>query len=247
MLRSNTKSERRAALPRWKNTLQTSAEVHQIKREAVLREAGRAFNRSGYHNTSLDDVAKVLQVSKGTLYNYVKDKQEILMECQRMAIAIGDRAFVFGEQRGGTGADILRNVLTHYILLLTEELGACAVLMEVDALRPEDRAEVVEHRNKFEKRFVAAIQRGVKDGSIRAVDPKLAVFTFMGAINWISRWYQPAGRLSGAQISESMTDLLLAGLLSGNAKANVAPEAKAKSPRTVKQAVEAKSLPAKKR
>jgi AcrR family transcriptional regulator len=234
-------------LPRWKNTLQTSTEVQKIKREAVLKEAGRAFNRSGYHNTSLDDVAKVLQVSKGTLYNYVKDKQEILMECQRMAIAIGERAFEIAEERGGTGADILRNVLTHYILLLTEELGASAVLMEVDALRPKDRAEVVEHRNRFERRYIAAIQRGIKDGSIRTVDPKLAVFTFMGAINWISRWYQPEGRLSGSQIAESMTDLLLTGLLSGNANAKVAPEAEAKSPRAAKRVVAAKSSPAKKR
>jgi AcrR family transcriptional regulator len=238
---------RRAALPRWKNTLQTSTEVQKIKREAVLREAGRAFSRFGYHNTSLDDVARILQVSKGTLYNYVKDKQEILMECHRVSIAIEDRAFAFAEEKGGTGAEFLRNVLSHFIRLLTEELGACAILMEVDALRPEDRTEVVEHRKKFVRRFVAAIQRGIKDGSIRTVDPKLVVFTFMGAINWMSRWYEPTGRLSGIQIADSMTDLLLAGLLSANAKASVAPEGKAKSSRTVKKVIAATSPPAKKR
>lgn len=234
-------------MPRWKNTLQTSVEVQKIKRDAVLREAGRAFSRYGYHNTSLDEVARVLQVSKGTLYNYVKDKQEILMECQRMAIGIGDRAFAFGEHRGGTGADILRNILTHYILLLTEELGACAVLMEVDALRPADRAEVVEHRSEFERRFVAAIQRGIEDGSIRPVDPKLAVFTFMGGINWIPRWYQPEGRLSGARIAESMTDLLLAGLIADGAHAAGKPAGAAKTQRTLERSTTARLPSANKR
>jgi AcrR family transcriptional regulator len=201
-------------LPRWKNTLQTSADVQKIKREAVVREAGRAFSRYGYHNTSLDDVAKVLQVSKGTLYNYVKDKQEILMECQRMAIEIADRAIAYGEEQGGTGAEVLRNILSRYIHLLTEELGACAVLVEVESLRPADRAEIFKHRDRFERKFVAAIERGISDGSIRSVDPKIAVYTFLGAINSLPRWYRPNGRLSGAQIAESMTDLLLAGLRS---------------------------------
>src|SRR4051812_23981980 len=152
-----------------------------MKRDAVIKEAGRAFSKRGYHNTSLDDVAKALQVSKGTLYNYVRDKQEILFECHEMALDIGERAFKVAKELHAThtGAEILEATLSHYIEMLTEELGACGVLMEVDGLRPEDREQVAKRRNVFEKNFVAIIQKGIKDGSVRDVDPKLAVFTFM--------------------------------------------------------------------
>ena len=68
-------------MPRWKNVLQTSDEVYRVKRNAVLREATRIIARRGFHNTSLDDVAEALQVSKGTLYNYVTDKLEIPKPC----------------------------------------------------------------------------------------------------------------------------------------------------------------------
>ena len=76
-------------MPRWKNSLMMTEEVQRIKRDAVLKEAGRAFSKRGFHNTSLDDVAKALQVSKGTLYNYVQDKQEILFEfCRRSCLLV---------------------------------------------------------------------------------------------------------------------------------------------------------------
>lgn len=200
-------------MPRWKNALQTNQEIQRLKREAVLREAGKAFGKKGYHNTSLDDVAKALQVSKGTLYNYVKDKQEILFECHTIALDIGDRAFAYGSANGVNGADVLRKTMVRYIELLTEELGACAVLMEVDAMRPDDRKIAVSRRDSFEKAFVQMIERGMADGSIRQIDPKLAVFTFMGAINWLPRWFEPGGRLSGLEIANSVTDMLLSGLI----------------------------------
>lgn len=210
-------------MPRWKNALQTNQDIQRLKREAVLKEAGRAFGKSGYHNTSLDDVAKTLQVSKGTLYNYVKDKQEILAECHNLALSIGDRAVADGRAQGGTGAQVLRNTIIRYIELLLEDLGACSVLMEVDALRPKDRTKVVSRRNGFERDFVAMVEAGIRDGSIRAIDPKLAVFTFMGAINWLPRWYSAKGRFSAKEVSERMTDLLLSGLLTGDEEKSALP------------------------
>lgn len=204
-------------MPRWKNALQTNEDIQRLKREAVLREAGKAFGKKGYHNTSLDDVAKSLQVSKGTLYNYVKDKQEILFECHTIALDIGDRAFAYGTAQGSNGAQTLRYTMEHYIELLTEELGACAVLMEVDAMRPNDRKIAVARRDAFEQSFVEMLERGIADGSIRHIDPKLAVFTFMGALNWLPRWFNADGRLSGQDIAKSVTDILLSGLVTHEA------------------------------
>jgi AcrR family transcriptional regulator len=208
-------------VPRWKNTLQTNASVKRLKREAVLKEARRAFGKSGYHNTSLDDIAEALQVSKGTLYNYIKDKQELLYECHTLALDIGERAVEFGKERGATGGEILRHVLMYNITSLTEEFGACAVLTEVDALRPADRIKTV---------MVGLINDGIKDGSIRPLDQKVAVFTIMGVISWLPRWYSPDGRLSGRDIAAQITNLLMPGLLSTNTPANVTASDQSRAP-----------------
>jgi AcrR family transcriptional regulator len=214
-------------MPRWINESNTNDEIQSLKRAAVIKQAGLAFSKRGYHNTSLDDVAKMLQVSKGTLYNYVKDKQEILFECHEMALDIGDRAFRFAKDHPGSGAQVLEATLYKYIEMLTGELGACGVLMEVDALRAEDRETVAKRRNAFEKSFVAMLQKGMKDGSMRDVDPKLAVFTFMGAINWMPRWFDPQGRLSGSEVARHMTDILLTGLVTARAPIRARPASRA--------------------
>jgi AcrR family transcriptional regulator len=217
-------------VPRWKNTLQTNASVQRLKREAVLKEARRAFGKRGYHNTSLDDIAEALQVSKGTLYNYIKDKQELLYECHTLALDIGERAVEFGKERGATGGEILHHVLMYNITSLTEEFGACAVLTEVDALRPADRIKTVKRRDSIEKRMVGLINDGIKDGSIRPLDQKIAVFTIMGVISWLPRWYSPDGRLSGRDIAAQITNLLMPGLLSTNTPVNVTASGQSRAP-----------------
>lgn len=217
-------------MPRWKNVLQMNDTIYRLKREAVLRESGRIFSRHGYHNTSLDDVAKALNVSKGTLYNYVKDKQEILFECQKMALDIAERSFDYAEQNATTGAGRLRLVIRQYIATLTEEMGACGVITEVGALRPADRKAIVARRDQFEARFITLIEQGMADGSLRPIDPKLAVFTFMGAVHAVPGWYSPKGRLSAEQIADGMADLLLTGMESPTAKAATRPAAAAVAP-----------------
>src|SRR2546422_6920381 len=53
----------------------------EVKREAVIRAAAQAFNRKGYHNTSLDDIAAALEVTKPTVYYYVTSKEQLLFQC----------------------------------------------------------------------------------------------------------------------------------------------------------------------
>ena len=63
----------------WKNAVPDRDEQSAMKRGALIREAARAFNARGYYNTSLEDVAKQLGVTKAALYYYVKGKEEILL------------------------------------------------------------------------------------------------------------------------------------------------------------------------
>jgi len=201
-------------MPRWKNSLLSAESVQRIKREAVLKAAGRAFSARGFHNTSLDDVAKSLNVSRATLYKYVQDKQEILRELHQVGVDIATQAFEEGKRTPGTGAEILRTVLFTYTRLLIEDVGVAAVLRDLNAMRPEDRAEAVKARDSFERKFLQLLKAGIEDGSLLPIeDPKLAVYTFMGAICWVPRWYSAEGKLSSAEVAEIVTDNLFRGLV----------------------------------
>lgn len=220
-LRSRDRHSERC-LSRWKELSLDQTEIYRLKREALLREAGRAISAKGYHYTSLEDIATALGVSKGALYHYVKDKQEILWELHHRAAGLATEAFKAARHEGGTGAQMLRNVLLHYIRSAIEELGACSVLMEFDALRPEDQAAARKLRDAVEKSYVELLELGFADGSIRKGNARLMTFTFMGAVNWIPRWYSPTGRLPSTRIAELMTRMLLRGLVTRNSGAAAA-------------------------
>lgn len=199
-------------MARWDNALQTKDEIYRLKRNAVLRESSLIFSQKGFHNTSLAEVAERLNVSKGTLYNYVKDKQEILFEFHRSALAIGERALDAGFAQEGTGAEKLATAMRRYISGLIEDLGGYCVIAEVGALKLEDRAKVISGRSAFDKRFIELVNIGQLDGSLRKCNPKMMVFTFMGALQTIPNWYSPQGRLSGEEIANRVVHLLMNGM-----------------------------------
>lgn len=53
-------------------------------KEAIMDSASKLFFEVGYHETGMDDIAKQIGVTKGTLYLYFNSKEELLNEtCKR--------------------------------------------------------------------------------------------------------------------------------------------------------------------
>jgi AcrR family transcriptional regulator len=193
---------------KWRNAFRTSEELHRFKRYAVLREATRIISRRGFHNTSLDEIAEGLGISKGTLYNYVSDKQEILFDCHMIALDLGDQASKVANDLDGSGLDKLRLLLLCYIEWMYGEAGIGGITSDINALRPDDRATVVARRDNIDQALLDLINLGIRDGSLVADDPHLAVFVIMGAVNSISSWYSRGGRLKIDEIADVIVGML---------------------------------------
>src|SRR5947209_2149350 len=108
----------------------------EVKREAVIRAAARVFNRKGYHNTSLDDIAAVLEVSKPTVYYYVSNKEQLLFECFLAGVEQIRAGFHAVTDHGATARERLNAVLHHYAAAVASEFGWCMVRVEEQDLAP---------------------------------------------------------------------------------------------------------------
>jgi len=86
----------------------------ELKRDAVIRAAAREFNRKGYHNTSLDDIAAALEVTKPTVYYYVTSKEQLLFECFVAGVEQIRAAFREVRQLAMPARERLNAVLRHY-------------------------------------------------------------------------------------------------------------------------------------
>ncbi len=195
----------------WKPATDRRGEREE-KRVAVLRTAARAFNEMGYHDTSLDDIARRLNVTKPTLYYYVKNKEEILFECVRIGLEMLDRASGAVIGHGGSAHDELVAVMTTYVDIVTADFGMCVIRVGEEPLTEDSRRTLRGLKRRIDLKFRTLIERGIAEGSIAPCDPKIAAFTLSGALSWIARWYRPDGALDPRAIADQSIGLLLNGL-----------------------------------
>lgn len=204
-------SRRRAAAQPSPHSPFDRHSVNEEKRLAIIRAAGLAFKRSGFHNTSLDDVASVLGVTKPTIYYYAKGKQDLLFQCHQHALDLGDEAMALDEPES-PALKSLERVLSYYIEQITEDFYSYSLLSDLNDLEEMQRKEILHRRRKFDSFCRNLIKRGVEDGSMRCCDPMLTTFWIMGAINAIPKWFDPKGKLNGRMVAEDYMTFISQGL-----------------------------------
>jgi len=201
-----------ASAPRspWRG--RQGADARDSKRDAVIAAAARAFNRNGYHNTSLDDIATVLRVTKPTLYYYVKNKEQLLFECFRTGLVPIRAAFNDIGHSNRPALQRLKVVLLRYAEAIASEFGWCMVRAEDLNLSGELQSHVKALKSEIDQGIRRLIRDGIADKSIAPCDPKMTAFALAGALNWIAHWYRDNQGLKPSDIALAFVDMFDQGL-----------------------------------
>jgi len=186
--------------------------VRLDKREAVLQAAAQIFNEKGFQSTNLDEVAERLNVTKPTLYYYVRSKDEILFECVKIGLTMLQESIQEVGAQGGTALDKLKAAMRRYAEIVTMDFGQCVIRVGEDPLPLESQLKLRRIKAVIDAEFRQLIEQGIAEGTIKPCDPKIAAFTIAGALSWIARWYRPSGPLKPDEIADQCIALLLTGL-----------------------------------
>lgn len=198
-----------------------TSEKYQNRRLEILRSAAAAFRRSGYHGASVDSIARELQMAKGNLYYYFKDKEEILFLCHDYSLDLVLKVLDEVEASGLPPDQKLHRVIVALVNTIVDELQGTTLILDLEALSPRPLQKVIRKRDKLEKRIRHIIQAGMDAGVFRQTDPKLINFVILGAVNWIPRWFHPQGAIKSAEIGQIFADYLLVGLLNDQSSGNL--------------------------
>ena len=185
----------------------------EAKRNAVLSTAAQMFNERGFHATSLDDIAARLQVSKPTLYYYVKNKDEILLECVKKGLHLILEGIEASRQAGGNAVDQLRACMQVYADIVTQPFGMCIIRIGDEEVPEPSRTELRRMKSEIDQAFRRLVAQGVQEGTLAPCDPKMTAFVIAGALSWIGRWYQSGGEYTAAQVAEQCIGTLMHGVL----------------------------------
>jgi AcrR family transcriptional regulator len=182
------------------------------KRVEILRSAAAVFRRRGYHGASVDRIARALRMTKGNLYYYFRDKEEILYFCHDYSVDILLRLLGDVERAGGPPEARLRRLVEGFVHMILDELHGTALTMDVQALSPRLLRKVVAKRDRFDHGIRRLVREGMRSGAFTPGDPKLVSFAILGAVNWITRWYDPRGPARSGEIAGAFADFLMRGL-----------------------------------
>jgi AcrR family transcriptional regulator len=211
--KTNPPRGKKSAAPIAENSeLFDRSALRERRRQAIIRAAATAFNREGFHNTSMDDLATALNTSKPTLYQFFENKQKLLYACHQHAMDHGEAALALAHHDGKSGREKLSIFCRRYMHGVMDDFGSCAVLTDVDALLGADRRAAIERRARISAATRELIEEALRDGSFASVDSKLATLFVLSVVNWILVWYRPDGDRTRDEIVESFISMIENGL-----------------------------------
>ncbi|NLX11770.1 MAG: TetR/AcrR family transcriptional regulator [Chloroflexi bacterium] len=186
--------------------------------DAILHAAATVFCRQGYHGATMADIAAEVNLTAGSLYHHFPSKQELLLAVLDAGLGQMISAVQAVVEGDAVPPEKLRQIVQLHVQSEIDNVNiAAAVIFESRALleMPGVRDQYVRQRDALEALYRRVIEDGIACGDFRALDVGIFVKTMFGALNWVSVWYRPAGRMSGAEIAEEIARTFLASLRPG--------------------------------
>jgi AcrR family transcriptional regulator len=202
--------------PRWQRR---SAE----RPEEISAAALRVFARRGLHKTTLDDVAKEAGVSKGTIYRYFKNKEDLFTAAAQQVVPTLDE-LVIRRSASSSAEEQLGNVLRSIARTIYRRFRAPAYLaffglMAAETLRHPEWGQLYFERIvlALNRQIAELLQKAMEDGIARKLDPLLTGRAFAGMflIMAVTQEHLGGKRLtpfSEKYIVDSLTDIFLHGI-----------------------------------
>jgi AcrR family transcriptional regulator len=190
------------------------------KHEELQAAAVRLFRARGYHATSMQDLAEAVGVQRGSLYHYIQAKEDLLWEIMAHAMETLREGVAPALQAVHAPASVrLRTAISAHLRAAAQIRDELTILhVELKSLSRRRRDAVVAMRDEYERIFRALVRDGVASGEFRPVDEKATVFAMLGACNWFTQWYNPAGTAGHEMFAETFSGLFLDGLRTDGAR-----------------------------
>ncbi len=191
-----------------------SRKTSPAKEQEIIAVAARLFKEKGYRATTLEDIAAAVGMLKGSLYYYIRSKEELLYLVVRDPIR---HAYNKLEEIVHADAPVtvrIGQAVANHMTLFHQHYPHIAVyLHDYHNLQQKLQHNAIETPKHYQQLWAQLLQQGVDAGELRQdLDIKVAGYAMLGMCNWVYRWYNPEGAMSAEEIADVFTKLTLEGL-----------------------------------
>jgi AcrR family transcriptional regulator len=192
------------------------------RRKDIIDRAAPILMREGYKGISMNELARQLHLTKPGLYYHFKDKQELLYASMHHSMDFIEKMSLQATMAARDNEERLREIIYQHALrvAVSERKGALTTLIvdDVSFLRSEDRRVITQRKRAYFELVRATVIQLKKEGRLRkSLDATVATFTILGMVMWLTKWYEPSGRLSAEEVAGQIADMALAALVTDGA------------------------------
>jgi len=181
--------------------------------EEVLQSAANIFFAKGFHATSIEDVARDVGMLKGSLYYYIKSKDDLLFQLLLAGIEDGDSYIAQHIDPEGEPVEQLERAIRAQIdYIIQNKVPFGLFLHEFDSLSGKRQHKVISVMSRYNNRFVELVKRGQEQGKLMDGEPWLIVNGILGMCNWLYRWYDTDHVSSPEQVKQIFINTIFNGL-----------------------------------
>ncbi|HEY7642803.1 MAG TPA: TetR/AcrR family transcriptional regulator [Steroidobacteraceae bacterium] len=181
------------------------------KHERVLDEAARQLNEKGVLLTSLAEIAAKLGVTRGAMYYYVADREDLVFQCYRRAAEVTARHLLEAGRAGGTAADVLRSFVTRMLDPNEPEIAARA---EIAMLNATQRDTIQGLYDALATRLAHVLETGEREGVLRPCDVEVTARIILSLVTWapLARpWAHQVGPMGHTRLLAAATATVFEG------------------------------------
>ncbi len=188
--------------------------------QEILAAAAECFKENGFAATSIDDVARSLNATKGMIYHHFRSKMDLFFAVYRRGMEINFEAvlpYSSGKQSDGDKAclKLAKMSISHAIALMAHQPFQRVLAQGVEmhqtgsttAAQRQTLDELIRLRNKYEGLFRRAIEAAAQ-GPVKLPDPSLASKSFLAVLNSTVYWYSPRDKDPQEEQLALATDLV---------------------------------------
>lgn len=204
--------------------VEDSTDRYGEKLKDILERATHLFAQQGYHNTSIRDLSRDMDISLAGLYYYFETKEELLFLISKHSF---DTVLTSLSQRlegVDDPAERLRALVHNHLQYFVNHLDAMKVLAhESDSLSGPFFQTIRDKKRQYldvVESVLLDLYRRRNPGARMSSSIKIAALSLFGMMNWTYTWYQPDRTDNSPapirRIADEMTNIFLQGLLNSN-------------------------------
>ncbi|PLT35894.1 TetR/AcrR family transcriptional regulator [Bacillus sp. V5-8f] len=187
-----------------------------IRRNQMIKGAVNLFKEKGFHRTTTREIAKAAGFSIGTLYEYIRTKEDVLyLVCDFIYDEVKDRLQNDLEQNSGT-LDALKLTIAYFFEVMDDMQDEVLVMyQEVKSLTKDALPYVLKKEMEMVHMFELVISRCVENGDLTLSEKHIRLLAhniFVQGQMWAFRRWALRKLYTLEEYIDLQTDLLLGSL-----------------------------------